>query len=353
MNELSSSGSFLRRREDVPALILSQDYELFFQASGSIEKCLIEPCDLLLGFARENGLRITFFVDAGMLCRMRRLSATNARIGGQLTTVSKHIEAIVAAGHEIGLHVHPHWEETVWKNDTWQFSGTRYQLRDFSDDEVVEIFGSYAAVLNELTGGGVKAYRAGGFCIEPFERIASCLLEHEITIDSSVVPGAVLKDSEKGFDFSRAPDQGWWRFSAAPNVPDSSGQFIEIPVTPVKLPFSHYWGRLLSRVSGRRSSDRIGDGTSKAIGKFEVMRRLIGKGRVSELSLDAPKAGQLLSTAVQRQNREIWHIMGHPKLLGESSLVGLSKFVDRMGIQRSLTVTDLAAAFSPTDETGM
>ncbi len=81
MTDIASSGRFLRRREDVPVLILSQDYELFFQVSGSIEKCLVDPCDMLLEFANKNQLQITFYVDAGMLCCMQRLSAKNAGIG--------------------------------------------------------------------------------------------------------------------------------------------------------------------------------------------------------------------------------------------------------------------------------
>lgn len=346
MNELTSTSSFLRRREDFPALILSQDYELFFQASGSIEKCLIEPCDLLLEFANKKGLQITFYVDAGMLCCMQRFSVNNACIERQLTKIKNHIESLVRAGHEIGLHVHPHWEETVWRKDAWQFSGTRYQLRDFSDDEVAEIFRSYAAVLNGLADGGVKSYRAGGFCVEPFARIKSSLLEHGITIDSSVVPGAVLQDADKGFDFRRAPDNGWWRFSSSPAIPDSGGEFIEIAVTPLELSVFHYWGRLASHVTRNQGSGIIGDGTSKALGKREILRRLAGIGRISELSVDAPKVSHLLSRSLKRQDRDLWQIMGHPKLLGRSSLNVLSQFMDRMEIRRSITVAGLAEAVS-------
>jgi hypothetical protein len=346
VRELLSNGSFLRRREDLPALVLSQDYELFFQVSGSIEQCLFEPCDLLLAFAKEKGLRFTFFVDAGMLCCMQRLSANNAYMDRQLTKVKNHIESLVRADHEVGLHVHPRWEETVWKKDAWQFSGTRYQLRDFSDDEVAEIFRSNATVLNGLADGGVRSYRAGGFCVEPFGRIKNCLLEQGITIDSSVIPGAVLKDAEKGFDFSQAPDHGWWRFSASPAIPDNSGEFIEIAVTPLELPIFHYWGRLANRVTGHQPTGMIGDGISKAVGKREILRRLAGKGRISELSVDAPKAAQLLSRSIKHQNRDIWQIMGHPQLLGRGSLNVLSQFMDRMDIRRSVTVAGLAEAVS-------
>jgi hypothetical protein len=64
---MKDSGSFLRRGQDFPVLLLSMDYELFFQRSGSIEKCLFEPTAMLLNFAEDSGVRLTFYIDAGML----------------------------------------------------------------------------------------------------------------------------------------------------------------------------------------------------------------------------------------------------------------------------------------------
>jgi len=344
MNESTATGIYKRRQRDLPILVVSQDYELFFGESGSIEKCLIEPCDYLLEFARKKDVRVTFFVDAGMLCCMKRIARTDPMIGSMLTTVKRHIESLVSSGHEVGLHIHPHWEETVWKNDRWSFAGTRYRLRDFSHEEVAEIFESYTSALQELTDGQIKCYRAGGFCVEPFGRIRDQLLRHGITIDSSVVPGAVLKDKDKGFDFGRISDRGWWRFRESPTTPDPEGDFLEIAVTPLKLPLFHYWGRLADRTMKRSAIKMFGDGSSKTLGNSEILRRLTGRGRVSELSLDAPKARRLVSASVSRRNREVWQVMGHPKLLGPSSLEMLSQFMDCLGVNRSDTLTDVAAA---------
>ena len=90
----------------------------------------------------------------------------------------------------------------------------------------------------------------------------------------------------------------------------------------------------------------LGDGISKAIGRREVVRRLAGAGLVSELSIDAPKAGQLVTDHIESQQREIWQVMGHPKLLGESSLRNLDKFMSRAGIRRTLTLRRVASSIS-------
>ena len=108
------------------------------------------------------------------------------------------------------------------------------------------------------------------------------------------------------------------------------------------LPLFHYWGRAIDRVLRRQPAAVLGDGMSKAIGRQEIVRRLAGQGRKSELSIDAPKARQLAKAA--RQEREIWHVMGHPKLLGKPSLAALEGFIDQMSIQRFETVAGLASA---------
>ena len=191
-----------------PLFVLSQDYELFFHESGSVQKCLFDPCEALLEFARKPDSGITFFVDAGMLlCMQRHLDADRA-MRGTLDDVKRHIETLARAGHEIALHVHPHWEDTRWTDDGWDFSGTRYQFRDFSDEEIERIFRDYASLLAELSGHAPTSYRAGGFCVEPFARIGPVLADIGITVDSSVLPGALLRDPDKGIRFPARAEAG-------------------------------------------------------------------------------------------------------------------------------------------------
>ena len=349
MTPLSNSGSFLRRGRDMPVLAVSQDYELFFRKSGSIEKCLFEPADLLVSFAAKHDIRITFFVDAGMLCRMQQLASSNASMARDLSRIRKHVASLFEKGHEIGLHIHPHWEDTRWNDGEWDFSATRYQLRDFARDEVGEIVSRYSAALNDLCNSTVGVFRAGGFCVEPFDVLRGPLLDAGISVDSSVVPGARLRDPDKGFSFARAPRRSWWHFDESPLRPASEGTFLEIPITPVVLPVYHYWGRAVDRLLSRQPAGVIGDGSSKAIGKREILRRLAGAGRVSELSIDVAKAGRLASRRVLRKKSKVWQIMGHPKLLGKSSLVALQEFIKAKEIQRFETLSALASAIRAGD----
>ncbi len=250
-----------------PILILSQDYELFFQKSGTVEKCLFEPCDALLKFAASHGVRFTFFVDAGMLLAMQRHADSEPKLAQMLSKVQRHIASLASAGHEIALHVHPHWEDTRWINDQWVFAGTRYQLREFQGDEVVRIFREYSECLAGLSGRRPSSYRAGGFCVEPFSVLAPALTDVGIFTDSSVVPGATLRDPDKGFDFGGSPDRDWWRFESSPAQATTDGCFLEIPITPQQLPVFYYWGRLAERLAGkaRNVAFEQGSGEERAL----------------------------------------------------------------------------------------
>lgn len=342
MKKIRNNDIHLRRSDDFPVLVVSQDYELFFQRSGSIEKCLVEPSENLVRFAEKRGIKITFFVDAGMICRMQELSSTSPTLQKELSQVKVHVESLASKGHEIGLHVHPHWEDTRRLGDRWDFAGSRYQLRDFTDEEISDIFSRYTRALNDLCDGAVSTYRAGGFCVEPFQRISAALRNEGIWVDSSVVPGALLKDPEKGFNFSQVPDLPFWSFDESPLTQVGNGSFLEVAITPQVLPFFHYWGRAWDRMLKRQPASVIGDGSSKAIGRYEVLRRLSGSGRTSELSIDAPKAGGLTSGKLTRQKRQIWQIMGHPKLLGRPSFEALELFLELNRITRFETVGGLA-----------
>jgi len=324
-------------------LVLSQDYELFFHRSGTVENCLFAPCDALMQFASIQGLKVTFFVDAGMLLAMERVGSKDRELSGVLSKVQRHIESIAKAGHEIALHIHPHWEDSRSVNGRWEFGGTRYQLQDFADDEVTRIVNDYSACLASLAGKAPTSYRAGGFCIEPFPHLGAVLAENGITIDSSIVPGAILRDADKGFDFGGVPDQGWWSFDSSPLQPVENGRFIEIPITPQKLPLLYYWQRLVRRLTGSTASGSFGDGTSKAIGRAEVLRRLAGLSRVAELSIDDAKASHLMTSRNLKQKRRIWHIMGHPKLASPRALDILARFIHARGIERFQTVSELAS----------
>ncbi|MEM9172457.1 MAG: hypothetical protein AAGA84_07115 [Pseudomonadota bacterium] len=324
------------------SVVLSQDYELFFQDSGSIEACLIRPCDWLLAFAREHDARMTFFVDIGMVDCMRAFQSVPA-VRKMYDVVCAHIEALGKAGHEIALHIHPHWEESRWSDNGWDFSGARYRLDQFATDQAQDIVRRYGQLLQQLTDQPLQSYRAGGFCIEPFEIIKPELARLGIFTDSSIVPGACLKDNEKGFDFRYVPDSAYWFFEDSPRREVAAGEFLEIPVSTTTLPFFHYWQRMFERLTRRKPpAGEAAQGVSKRLGSKEIIRRLLGAGRVSELSVDGPKAPQLTSQEHDQTFAPFCQVMGHPKLVTPAALQHFGAFLDHYAVERVVAIDTLA-----------
>ncbi|MGH8168386.1 MAG: hypothetical protein ACREQ1_14180 [Woeseiaceae bacterium] len=323
-------------------LILSQDYELFFHESGTIEQCLFEPCAALLRSARRHGYQITFYVDAGMLVRMQSFAATHRRLSREFDSIRRHLTEIADAGHDIGLHIHPHWEDSGYTDQGWDFTNTRYRLEEFPVQEAADITIRYARALGEAAGTAPKSYRAGGFCVEPFDRVGAPLLQVGIDVDSSVVPGAYLKDPVKGFDFRKVAAHDWWRFEHSPSTESAHGCFLEIPVTPQELPFWYYWERLF-RKFGRKTEPRVfGDGAAKRIGTVEVLRRLFGQSRVAEMSMDDPKVRELPRLVRRLPARRLCHVMGHPKNLSRNSLELMEKTLTAEGVSKFASVATAA-----------
>jgi hypothetical protein len=277
-----------------------------------------------------------------MLDAMEREAKRHSEVRAMLSIVRAHIALIAEKGHEIALHVHPHWEDTHWANGRWRFENSRYRLSEFSSEDVLDIFRRYSACLQNVSGVAPTSYRAGGFCVEPFKDIARALEDIGITIDSSVVPGASLQDREKGFDFSSAPDSAYWEFDEFPSIPKTGGRFLQVPITPQKLPYLFYWGRLLERLGAVRKGEQFGDGTSKAIGKDEILRRLVFRSRVAELSIDDAKALHLMEARVTGIRRAVWHLMGHPKLVSTRAIETLRRFIEITKIDRFETVSSFA-----------
>src|SRR5215470_18065767 len=98
--------------------LITLDYEVFFgKNTGSVARTLIEPTQALLRVADRHGAKLVFFVDAGFLLRLRAEMGASAALREQHDTVCRQVEALAKAGHEIQLHIHPHWEDSHWSDD--------------------------------------------------------------------------------------------------------------------------------------------------------------------------------------------------------------------------------------------
>lgn len=224
-------------------IILSFDYELFFgDSSGTVLKSIVEPTNMLLDVMECNGLRGNFFIDYLMFRELERQTEQQAKRDIQL--LRNQVRDIVKRGHRIELHLHPHWIDAKYNGDgTWDYSNfTHYSLSSLDEDTIIKLFKEGSDYLNNLARDvepdySICAFRAGGWAIQPFEKIKKGFLVAGIKIDSSVAAGMYGKNQYSFYDFTTTPFRELWHFDNDVCREDSNGQFLEIPITSVTRTF--------------------------------------------------------------------------------------------------------------------
>jgi hypothetical protein len=309
---------------------LTLDYEVFFgRETGTVARSVIEPTEALVRVAARHGARLVFFVDAGFILRLRAEMARAPALAADHDALCRQVESLARAGHEIQLHIHPHWEDSRWNGHGWDIDVTRYALQSFAPPEIHDIVGRYTAVLRELAGPEAAfAYRAGGWVLQPFAKIRDALLAHGVTIDSTVFAGGLSEGKVQPYDFRGAPAKDRWRFDTDPLVEAPRGPFLEVPIASRRLAPTFFWRLAAAKKLGGARHRAFGDGTALAMEGGDLRRKLT-RASTSVVSLDGYKASFLARAHGEWRaaGHEDFVVIGHPKALTPYSLERLDSFL--------------------------
>lgn len=218
-------------------IILSYDYELFFgDLSGTVQKTLIEPTNMLLDTMDAVGFKGSFFVDYMMLKYLAL--ETDERCKNDYDAIVNQLKDMVRRGHRVELHIHPHWVDAKYNGDgTWNYEEFRhYGLNTFSYDKITDMFEEGTKIIEDIahtvdSSYKIVAFRAGGWAIQPFAMVKNGFVKTGIKIDSSVSPGVYIDKDNTIVDFTDAPLKSNYHFSNDVCQEDVNGDFIEIPIS--------------------------------------------------------------------------------------------------------------------------
>lgn len=318
---------------------LTFDYEFFFGTqTGTIERCMLEPTAALIELASCHDVPFIFFIDAGMLVSMRRQAKAFPELSRALTSISRQIETLAKAGHSIQLHVHPHWQDSIYDGARWKMKTTRYRLAHFSEADVCEIVRVYKNEIAQITSRPVYAFRAGGLCIQPFSKIGRALRENHIHVDSSIYRGGRMHSTSHQFDFTRAPSKTNWKFEDDPCEEAENGYFTEYPITP------HYYSRFFftrmaaHRMLRTRRFEKMGDG-SGMVGDTARIASVLLRGSEDMASLDGYRVTELAAAIhhFDAQEKDAHFVaIGHPKALSRNSFDVIADIADQY--RRSIAI---------------
>lgn len=325
-------------------IYLTLDYEVFFgRDTGSVERTLLEPTRALLEVAGRHGAKLVFFVDAGFILRLREEMPASEALRREYDAVVRQVESLSRAGHEIQLHIHPHWEDSRWTPQGWSIDTSRYALHAFDADAIAEIVSRYAGVLREIAGPRAAfAYRAGGWVIQPFRKLRPALAEAGVTIDSTVYAGGQSEGAIQPYDFRAAPAKSRWRFDDDPLVEVAGGPFLELPIASRSVNPAFFWKFACVKKLGGAQHRAFGDGHPLALEAGDLIRKLTRRS-ASVVSLDGYKSSFLSTAADEYRARGLddFVVIGHPKALTPYSLGRLDAF---LGARRGDEVVTFAQA---------
>ncbi len=325
-------------------IFLTFDYELFFGTpTGSPEKCILSPTEKLIKIASKQQVRFTFFVDIGYLIQLKKWGQRYPKLSKTYEDIAAQIKTLMAEGHDIQLHIHPHWETAKYIKGEWEFTmDNNYKLVDFTDEEVESIVLTYKSALEEITGQKINGFRAGGWCLQPFKKFSSLFKKAGISIDSTVFQGGHLETKHYYFDFRKAPDKGRYKFENDLCIEKEDGSFLELPIGGYKYTPDFFWRLyILGRLLPRRHK-MVGDGNFIPQGgkKYESLKKPIW----DHVSCDGYYASKLneITNRFSRKNRTDLVIIGHPKSMTQYSFEKLDQFIQLQ--QKKHTFLTLADA---------
>src|ERR1700739_4165441 len=248
-------------------LLLTFDYELFLGArSGTVDSCIIIPTKKILEILEFYKIaNAIFFVDTTYLIKLKE--STNDNCKKDFQKIANQIKEIVAAGHYVFPHLHPHWLDAKYLENInqWDLSDTKkYSFSFINSSERKSLFVQSIKILEEIIGPQQEwGYRAGGWCIQPFTDFKPFFEEHKIWYEFSVLTGYSCVSDFQNFNFMKMPDLNYYKFNDDVLVEDKDGKFTELPISGVKVSLvNKILNKVFIKYLYRKGIINYGDGLS-------------------------------------------------------------------------------------------
>lgn len=326
-------------------ILISFDHELSLGGTNSYSRNLFGPTDQVIKTANDIDVPITLFTD--VLCAIR-FKEWDGKLFFQV--YREQIRRTIQEGHDVQLHLHPHWIDSKYLNGKI-IPSTNFALGDFHNrvwpNNIPGIINRGVEFLNELCTEEFPnykciAYRAGGYNLSPeTSTILSSLYDNGIRIESSIAKGYFFKSKISEVNFRRMPEKANWFIPlTGPVNRESLSGLFEIPIaTSPRNPINNI-SFLLKRViwkNRRYQSGGWGLHERRNTSFFQKIGRLIPQSAWC-LSFDnyAHSVKDLIRILVyhiqKHSNNDeiICCTISHPKSMGEYNRFLMTEFVERL-----------------------
>lgn len=330
-------------------ICITLDYELCLgRKTGTVLNTLIRPMEELAKIFDIYNVKATLFVDSSYLLALKKNMNIYPSLEKDYKLIVNQLNELQLKGYSIQLHIHPQWIFSHYDGEKWNLDFNHYKLNDLEENVAKTHFKEAKELLQSITNTDIVAFRAGGFSLQSFTGFYELLLENNIKIDSSVVPGIVEKSKYQWYDYKKAPLQRY-NFENDITKYDSNGKITEIPISVTKYnPF--YYAYLKKKTESKNSFSLFTEGegigllASNAIRFWKVYKQFFNV-KIVGASIDSFSSVLLPNIFTKYKKNEgnnIFLIIGHPKAASPTSISYTEKFIlQTINSNHYVTIEDL------------
>jgi hypothetical protein len=330
-------------------ILVTVDYELFGDGTGSVDEHMIRPLDDLILLWDRLEIRATVFVEVAELLAFEEAVSTRQApevLGRQLMAIRSQLRKLLEHGHDLQLHVHPQWQGATWERGAWKLGTDHYGLLRTGAEGFSGLLSRAKAYLEAIAADvrpdyKCRVFRAGALHFDRQEESGRLLASHGIEVDSSVCRGYVRNTRDSKIDYSdllenRAP---FWPTLDGSSIDEEDAALWEVPVWSVmkaqwhKLTPRRLTNKLVSVLGGADAMSQAGHTGLSFSNPRETLSWLATKQPIMWDFCNLPASGlnELLKTAMAfhlRRNMNPLVMIGHTKEFSSGrSLVGFAEAV--------------------------
>lgn len=223
-------------------LALTHDWELRGDGSGDIEQIQFAPLRRLLEMYAKAGARTTILPDLMQQIRFRRLQKEHPELRLAANQWDEQAGEALRQGHDIQLHLHPHWLNGKYENGQWQLAGD-WSILNYDRETAWAMLAEGKQYLENLLQPidptyRCVAFRAGALAAAPSDHLFHSLVSLGIKLDVSIAAGLFVDDQKLKLDYRHCQETFLPYY---PNLDDArklSDKREEI----VCVPLNHFYG---------------------------------------------------------------------------------------------------------------
>lgn len=340
---LETNNKFMVEKEKInhKNLLLTFDYELFLgKRSGSVYNCILLPTELILKSLSKFNLKCAiFFVDTTYIWRLKQIDNPSAI--EDLNTLITQLTKIIRSGHFIFPHLHPHWIDAVYINEIneWDLSNkSKYRFHTIEPETQDQLFRFSIDFIQDIQKrAGVQysidSYRAGGWCIQPFEEFKPFFDKYGLKNDFSILKDFSLNDKDAFYNFENFPSRFIYPFSENIGKIEVNGHYLAYSITSIHISkLKHLINKFFLKVIFKLGYNNFGDGMSARKVQHPELDQTSENAYFTkkEIEMTSIELMTSIKSDIYRsfiKDNSLIHFISHPKMISSHNIRCFNHFL--------------------------